>query len=66
MITVSDLWNTGTTGLHYYMFGITGNYKSNRLMLSYGRTRKGFICSGGVCRVVPAMHGFQISYSYNF
>ena len=66
MITVSDLWNTGTTGLHYYMFGITGNYKSNRLMLSYGRTRKGFNCSGGVCRVVPAMHGFQISYSYNF
>ena len=66
MVTVSDMWNTGKTGLHYYMFGVTGNYRSNRLMLSYGRTRKGFNCSGGVCREVPAMHGFQISYSYNF
>ncbi|MCM1370223.1 MAG: DUF6029 family protein [Candidatus Amulumruptor caecigallinarius] len=66
MISASDMWNCGDTGLHYYMFGITGNYKSNRLMLSYGRTRQGFNCSGGVCREVPAMHGFQINYSYNF
>lgn len=66
MVTVSDLWNTGTTGLHYYMFGLTGTYRNNRLMVSYGRTRKGFNCSGGVCREVPAMHGFQITYTYNF
>lgn len=66
MVTVSDMWNCGETGTHYYMFGVTGNYKSNRLMLSYGRTRRGFNCSGGVCREVPAMHGFQINYSYNF
>lgn len=66
MFTVSDMWNTGDTGNHYYMFGITGSYRSNRLMVSYGRTRKGFNCSGGVCREVPAMHGFQIAYTYNF
>ena len=66
MVTVSDMWNCGETGTHYYMFGVTGSYRSNRLMLSYGRTRQGFNCSGGVCREVPAMHGFQVSYTYNF
>lgn len=66
MVTVSDMWNCGDTGNHYYMFGVTGSYKSNRLMVSYGRTRQGFNCSGGVCREVPAMHGLQVNYTYNF
>lgn len=66
MVSASDMWNCGGTGNHYYMFGVTGTYRSNRLMLSYGRTREGFNCSGGMCRFVPAMKGFQISYSYNF
>ncbi len=66
MVTVSDMWNCGTTGSHYYNFGVAGNYRSNRLTLSYGRTRAGFNCSGGVCRYVPATHGFQIGYAYTF
>jgi hypothetical protein len=66
MVYVSDQWNCGETGTHYYMTGVTGIYKSNRLALSYGRTRKGYNCSGGLCRPVPAMHGFQINYTYNF
>lgn len=66
MVSAGDMWNCGDTGTHYYMFGITGNYKSNRLMLSYGRTRAGFDCTGGLCRPVPAMHGFKINYTYNF
>ncbi len=66
MFTVSDMWNNGSTKTHYFMGAITGNYKTNRLMLSYGRTRAGYNCTGGVCRPVPATHGFQISYSYNF
>lgn len=66
MFSVSDMWNNGGTGTHYYMGAVTGTYKSNRLVLSYGRTRAGFNCSGGVCRWVPATHGFQISYNYNF
>lgn len=65
MVWASDQWCTGT-GTHYYMFGLTGNYRSNRLQLSYGRTRKGYNCSGGICRLVPPMHGFQVSYTYNF
>lgn len=66
MFSVSDMWNCGDTGTHYYMFGVTGNYRNNRLGLSYGRTRAGFDCSGGLCRPVPAMHGFKINYTYNF
>jgi hypothetical protein len=66
MVTVSDQWNCGSTKTHYYMFGVTGNYRHNRLMLSYGRTRAGLDCSGGVCRPVPATRGFRISYNYTF
>lgn len=66
MVTASDMWNCGTTGTHYYNFGVAGNYRSNRLVLSYGRTRAGFNCSGGVCRYVPATRGFQIGYAYTF
>lgn len=66
MFTVSDMWNCGETGKHYYMAGVTGNYRNNRLMVSYGRTRAGFNCSGGVCRYIPASRGFQVAYTYNF
>ena len=65
MFSVSDQWNT-SHGTHYYMAAITGNYKANRLMVSYGLTRAGYNCSGGVCRYVPATKGFQISYNYTF
>ena len=66
MFSLSDMWNCGGTGTHYYMASVTGTYKANRLMIGYGRTRAGFNCSGGVCRYVPASRGFQISYNYNF
>lgn len=66
MVSASDMWNCGDTGSHYYMFGVAGNYRANRLQLSYGRTRAGFNCSGGVCRYVQATRGFQLAYSYNF
>lgn len=66
MVTVSDMWNVGESDTHYYNVGVTGNYRANRLQLSYGRTRAGFNCSGGVCRYVPATRGFQISYAYTF
>ena len=66
MFTVSDMWNCGATNLHYYMGSVTFNYNAHRLMLSYGRTRAGFNCAGGVCRYVPASRGVQLSYNYNF
>lgn len=67
MFSVSDQWNCGKgRDDHYYMLSVTGTYRNNRLMLGYGRTREGFISSGGLCRFVPASRGFQLSYNYNF
>lgn len=75
MLTVSDMWNCGTsdpefyeenTHYHYYQGLVTYNIKSHRIQLGYGRTRAGFNCSGGVCRFVPATKGFTLSYNYNF
>ena len=66
MFTISDEWNCGETGLHYYMGAVTFNSGSHRVQAGYGRTSAGFNCSGGVCRYVPAMKGFTLSYSYNF
>ena len=66
MFTVSDMYNFGATNQHYYMGMVTFNHKAHRLAVSYGRTRAGYNCSGGVCRYVPASKGFQISYNLVF
>ena len=66
MFSASDMWNCGGSGIHYYMGAVTANFKANRLMIGYGRTRAGYNCSGGVCRYVPAFRGLQVSYNYNF
>lgn len=66
MFTVSDMYNFGATDQHYYLGMVTFNHKGHRLAASYGRTRAGYNCSGGVCRFVPASKGFQISYNLVF
>lgn len=66
MFTLSDMYNAGTTHLHYYYAGITFDKRGHRLQVSYGRTVEGFNCTGGVCRKVPATKGMQISYEYTF
>lgn len=66
MFTVSDMYNSGETDIHYYQGYVTYNVGSHRIQLGYGRTRAGYNCSGGVCRYVPASKGFTLSYNYNF
>lgn len=66
MFTASDMYNFGATDQHYYLGMVTFNHKGHRLAASYGRTRAGYNCSGGVCRYVPASKGFQISYNLVF
>lgn len=51
---------------HYYMFSACYTHKAHRLQVSYGKTRAGYNCSGGVCRYVPASKGVQLSYNFNF
>ncbi|MDR2927125.1 MAG: DUF6029 family protein [Cytophagaceae bacterium] len=66
MFTVSDMYNAGETKLHYYKALVTYTLKSHLFQLGYGRSRAGYDCSGGICRVVPASRGFQFAYNYNF
>lgn len=65
----SDEWNLGNPDgdkKHFYMFNITCRYRNNRFMLGYGRTREGFINSGGVSRFVPETRGLFLAYNFNF
>lgn len=81
MFTLSDQFNAnvptytndgavdegkGTNRVHYLLGSVTFTHKAHRLQLSYGKTRAGYNCSGGVCRFVPASKGMQASYSFNF
>ena len=66
MFTLSDEYNCGETKIHYYSGFVTFNRGAHRLQVGYGRTRAGFNCSGGVCRMVPASKGVTLSYNYNF
>ena len=66
MFTLSDMWNSGETKVHYYQALVTYSLKSHRIQAGYGRTDAGFNCSGGVCRWVPATRGFTLSYNYTF
>lgn len=66
MVFAQDMYNVGSTRLHYYNAGFTYNLGSHRIQMAYGRTKAGYNCSGGVCRYVPAFKGLQISYNMNF
>ena len=66
MFSVSDLWNNGSTHVHYYLGQVTYSHKAHRVQLGYGRTVDGYNCAGGVCRYVPATKGVSLSYNYSF
>lgn len=66
MFTASDEYNVGETKRHYWNLYATYNVGAHRIQLGYVRTRRGYNCSGGVCRLVPSYQGFTLSYNYNF
>ena len=55
--TVSDMYNHGSTGVHYFNVGASYSLKSLNVSLMAGRNRAGMVCSGGVCRWQPAFSG---------
>ena len=65
-VFASDMWNHGDTGLHYYNAGLSFSMAHLRVAAGYGRYRAGFICSGGVCRAIPAYTGANISLTVSF
>lgn len=65
-IYASDMFNHGRTKAHYYNFGVSYAKSRTRVALGYGRYRAGFICSGGVCRTIPAYTGANLSVTTSF
>lgn len=64
--SVSDMYNNGSTKVHYYNGSVTYTKKSTRVQLGYGRNRAGYICSGGVCRYSPAYTGVNLVVTSSF
>ena len=67
-IYVQDSWNYGNDEqrLHYYNGGFSYSRGSVRADLSYGRYMEGYICSGGVCRSIPAYTGANLKFTFIF
>lgn len=62
----SDMINHGDTGRHYYNAGVSYAKGRTRVALGYGRYRAGMICSGGVCRKIPAYTGANFTVTTSF
>lgn len=65
-ISISDMYNHGMTNMHYYNGGFSYVKSRTRIALNYGRYRKGMLCSGGVCKPVPAYTGVNLSFTTSF
>lgn len=65
-ISASDMYNHGSTGVHYYNFGASYSWNALNVSLNAGRTREGMVCSGGVCRWQPAFKGVSLRAQWSF
>lgn len=63
---VSDMFNYGDTDLHYYSGGFSYSQSRTRVALNYGRSRAGYTCAGGVCRLIPAYTGLNLTLTTSF
>ncbi len=65
-IFAGDMYNYGDTGIHYYSSGCSYSVSRTRLALNYARNREGVICVGGICLLMPAYTGFNLSVTSSF
>ena len=65
-VYASDMYNHGSSNMHYYNAGVSYAMRWLRVAAGYGRYRAGFICSGGVCREIPAYTGANITLTASF
>lgn len=65
-VYASDMYNHGSSRMHYYNAGVSYAMRWLRVAAGYGRYRAGFICSGGVCREIPAYTGASLTLTASF
>ena len=65
-ISASDMYNHGSSKVHYYNFGASYSWNALNISLNAGRTREGMVCSGGVCRWQPAFKGVSLRLQWSF
>ena len=65
-VFASDMYNHGSSLTHYYNFGVSYSKSRTRVALGYGRYKDGYICSGGVCRRIPAYTGANLTITTSF
>lgn len=65
-VYASDMYNHGGSRMHYYNAGLSYAMRWLRIAAGYGRYRAGFICSGGVCREIPAYTGANLTLTASF
>ena len=65
-VYVSDMFNYNGQQEHYAAGGFSYTHSAIRASLSYGNYKEGYICSGGVCRTVPAYNGVNLAVSIAF
>lgn len=65
-VFASDMYNHGSTKVHYYNAGVSYTKGRTRVAAGYGRYKEGFICSGGVCRTIPAYTGANFTITTSF
>ncbi|WP_421917767.1 DUF6029 family protein [Marinifilum sp.] len=63
-VFVSDQYNFGEEEKHYYLFGAAYAHKKSRIALSYGETRDGYTCVGGVCKFLPGAKALSMNLSW--
>ncbi|HYF03936.1 MAG TPA: DUF6029 family protein [Patescibacteria group bacterium] len=68
--TVFDEWNYGNPDagkqFHYGTALVAYAFGGTRIQAGWGRQRAGILCVGGVCRLVPASNGAQLSVTSTF
>ena len=65
-VSVSDMYNHGSTKEHYWSCNAAYMGSGFRIMAGYGHNREGMVCSGGVCRYQPEYKGAFIKLQWFF
>jgi hypothetical protein len=65
-VFASDMYNHGDSKIHYYNAGVSFSIEHLRVAAGYGRYKAGYLCSGGVCRPVPAYTGANLTLTASF